>query len=393
MRVKSVNKITMTTSTIMILIFSLCIGCKFDNGTVTSKGTEGSITTELLESTSSAINDNLLVKADDSSQEVIGENIDTEKIDEREDINDEPIGEVKDLPIQQEPSVSDDRLISQPSQNQAAEVEEDAQEEVRENIDQEEDIKESESPSREPVEEPKTKEPTVVSTSTESTPEAEKIESEVLPDHSNWNALLSTYVSATGNVNYKGLSGKISELDAYLSWLASNAPGASDKSQKAKAYWINAYNAFTVKLILDNYPIASITDIAGGKPWDKKWIKLGNKTYSLNDIEHGIIRPVWKDARIHFAVNCAAKSCPPLVNKAYTSDNIDGLLEKATKSFINNQNYNTIGAGQTKLSKIFEWYNEDFGDLITYINRYSSTKVKPNAQVGFIDYNWALNGN
>ena len=88
--------------------------------------------------------------------------------------------------------------------------------------------------------------------------------------------------------------------------------------QKKMAYWINVYNAFTIKMIVDNYPVSSITKLHGGKPWDVKWIELGEKKYSLNEIEHNILRPQFKDARIHFAVNCAAQSCPPILNKAWT---------------------------------------------------------------------------
>ena len=157
------------------------------------------------------------------------------------------------------------------------------------------------------------------------------------------------------------------------------------------AYWINAYNAFTVKLILKNYPISSITKLDSGKPWDVKWIKLGEKTYSLNNIEHDILRPTYKDARIHFAVNCAAKSCPPLLNKAWTANNLNATLDKQTKTFINNATFNEIGADVVKLSKIFEWYKVDFGDLIEYINKYSTVKVNQDATIEFVDYNWALN--
>ena len=140
--------------------------------------------------------------------------------------------------------------------------------------------------------------------------------------HALWNELLTKYVSSSGVVDYGSFKKNEAQLNSYLSWLSANAPSKSDKSQKAKAYWINAYNAYTIKLIVDNYPVSSITDLHGGKPWDVSWITLGGSTYSLNNIEHDILRPIWKDARIHFAVNCAAKSCPPIANKAYTVGNL-----------------------------------------------------------------------
>jgi len=112
---------------------------------------------------------------------------------------------------------------------------------------------------------------------------------------------------------------------------------------------------------------------------------------SLNDIENVIIRPTFKDARIHFAVNCAAKSCPPLLNKAYTASNVQSLLESQTKKFVNNAALTTITPDAVTISKIFDWYGEDFGDLITYLNKYSSTKINAGAKVNFMEYDWSLN--
>jgi len=222
--------------------------------------------------------------------------------------------------------------------------------------------------------------------------ETVKTKTAVAEGHAAWNGLLSKYVSSTGNVDYGSFKKNEAQLDSYLSWLSANAPSKTDKSQKAKAYWINAYNAYTVKLIVDNYPVSSITDLHGGKPWDVSWIKLGGSTYSLNNIEHDILRPIWKDARIHFAVNCAAKSCPPIANKAYTVGNMNALLDSSTKKFINNSSYNSVSSSSLTLSKIFDWYKEDFGDLITYINKYSSVDVGSGASISFKDYNWSLNG-
>lgn len=132
--------------------------------------------------------------------------------------------------------------------------------------------------------------------------------SAVAEGHSTFDDLLKTYVK-NGKVNYKGIKADEAKLDGYLTYLKGNAPSTSDTSPGALAFWMNAYNAFTIKLILDNYPTPSIMKLYGGKAWDQEWIDLGGKTYSLNQIEHDIIRPVFNDARIHFAVVCAAKSC------------------------------------------------------------------------------------
>jgi hypothetical protein len=210
-------------------------------------------------------------------------------------------------------------------------------------------------------------------------------------NHSTWNTLLQEHVSSTGKVNYEGIKKDVATLDKYLKTLEGNAPTSSWSKDEQLAYWINAYNAYTVKLIVDNYPVTRITDLHDGKPWDVKWIKLGNKTYSLNDIEHNTIRKQFDEPRIHFAVNCAAKSCPPLLNQAWTAANLDQLLDRQTKKFINNSRYNTISADAVKVSKIFDWYGKDFGSLIDYLNEYSETKIDGDADVEFRAYDWRLN--
>ena len=221
--------------------------------------------------------------------------------------------------------------------------------------------------------------------------EAPKAEIAIALTHETWNALLQKYVSASGKVNYKGFKADKSKLQAYLDLLAANPVQKGWPRNKKMVYWINAYNAFTIKLIVDNYPTASITKINSGKPWDKKWIKLGGKTYSLNQIENDILRPQFKDARIHFAVNCAAKSCPPILNHAWTADNLNKYLAKQAKKFINDSNYNSVSAKKVKISKIFEWYAGDFGDIITYLNKYANVKINANAKIEYMEYNWDLN--
>jgi len=210
-------------------------------------------------------------------------------------------------------------------------------------------------------------------------------------NHSIWDGLLKSNVSNDGSVNYSGIKTDINKLNEYLTLLSENTPETSWSKNKTKAYWINAYNAFTIKLILDNYPLGSITDLHNGKPWDVKWIELSDKAYSLNDIEHVILRPTYKDARIHFAVNCAAKSCPKVWNKAWTEENIEAALDKLTKEFIANTAANQISKDKVSISKIFDWYKEDFGDLVQFLNKYSSTQIAPDATVSFNDYNWKLN--
>ncbi len=209
-------------------------------------------------------------------------------------------------------------------------------------------------------------------------------------DHQAFQSLLQKYVTADGKVNYKGLKKDKVALESYLKELGRVVPEKTWNANASLAYWINAYNAFTLKLIVDNYPVSSITKLYAGKPWDEKWIELGGRKYSLNNIENDIIRPQYKDARIHFAINCAAVSCPPLTNTAFTETNINTLLTTRTSAFVNSS-YNEITAASIKISKIFEWYKTDFGNLTDFINKYSKTKVSSTAAITYKDYNWNLN--
>jgi hypothetical protein len=210
--------------------------------------------------------------------------------------------------------------------------------------------------------------------------------------HQVFDDLLKVHVSDDGKVNYPAFKKDIAKLDKYLSNLKANHPNRSWTKDQRLAYWINAYNAFTIKLILEHMPVKSIMDIHGGKAWDVEWIKLGNNTYSLNYIENKIIRPVFNEPRIHFAVNCAARSCPPLLNEAYKADKLNAQLQQQTIAFIQNAEFNSISPNALKLSKIFEWYAEDFGNITTFIDTYTRLKVSSKAKVSFQEYNWSLNG-
>ena len=209
--------------------------------------------------------------------------------------------------------------------------------------------------------------------------------------HNVWNKLLGKYVSATGKVNYKGFKSERPALAAYLQSLAANPPADAWSRAEKMAYWINAYNAFTIDLILDNYPVSSILKLDGGKTWDVKRITLGGKKYGLNQIENEILRPQFKDPRIHFALNCAAQSCPPLYNKAYTAKNLERALEQRTRQFINDIKYNSLTSAKASVSKIFEWYAVDFGDLKSFLNQYAAVKLNDNATIVFGEYDWDLN--
>lgn len=210
-------------------------------------------------------------------------------------------------------------------------------------------------------------------------------------DHKQWNALVQKHVSGKGNVDYKGFKKDAVALQSYLNVLAKNLPEKSWSKNAVLAYWINAYNAYTVKLILDNYPVKSIKKI--DSPWDMEFFTLGSKKYSLGEIEHKILRKM-NEPRIHFAINCASFSCPNLANEAYTETELEKQLENVARSFVNDKTKNTITPDKIEISSIFDWFSGDFktkGTLIDFLNKYSSVKINKSAKVKYKEYNWNLN--
>ena len=210
-------------------------------------------------------------------------------------------------------------------------------------------------------------------------------------DHNPWNALLIKQVSNDGKVDYRGFKTDLKNLDNYLEAISNNNPEKFTSKNEKLAYWINIYNAFTIKLIVDNYPLKSIKDIK--QPWDKKFIPIGDELLSLNYIEHEILRKM-NEPRIHFAINCASKSCPKLYNKAFTPENLDETLTILTKEFLLDSTKNSISKNEIEISKIFKWFKKDFEKnetLIDFLNRYSKINISPNAKIKFKDYNWNLN--
>jgi len=213
-------------------------------------------------------------------------------------------------------------------------------------------------------------------------------------DYSIWEIILKKYINNKGDVDYKGLKRQEKMLDDFLTILESTkVDGSWEKKQKI-AFWINVYNAYTIKLILQNYPVKSIKDIK--KPWDKKFFYVNEQLLSLGDVEHQILRKEFDEPRIHFAINCASKSCPRVIQIPYTAKNLNNLLERQTKEYINNPELNNIEPELFKLSKLFSWFSKDFkqaeGSVINFVNKYSNTKIKNQKNRGAIEYDWSLNG-
>jgi len=205
-------------------------------------------------------------------------------------------------------------------------------------------------------------------------------------------AFLSKYVTYSGKVNYSSIKANKSELTAIIKEFENNYPDGTFSHTEKLCYWINAYNIYTIKLIVDNYPTTSITKITA-KPWNKKFIKLGGTSYSLNNLENDIIRKNYNEPRVHFALNCASKSCPVLLNKAYTPSKLYGQLVSQTKRFLSDTSKNKFGEKEVQISKIFDWYKEDFtkdGTLFDFLNKYLTNKLS-DQKVSYMDYSWDLN--
>lgn len=227
-------------------------------------------------------------------------------------------------------------------------------------------------------------------------------------DHSKWQSILDEYLvtddpSGINYVDYQSLLEEDSQLLVdYLEMLATVNPTAYSRAEQL-AYWINLYNALTVKLIIDNYPLESITKLGKSKlsfgPWDDQITVIASKALSLNDIEHSILRPIWKDYRIHFAVNCASKGCPNLQDQAFTRENTLILFNKAATEYLQHPRGLSYDGKTLTLSSIFDWYKQDFGEnqqqrlntLLKYLPDEVSNQLRSNHYTIKYDYDWALN--
>ena len=233
--------------------------------------------------------------------------------------------------------------------------------------------------------------------------------SKVTIDHSLWQQTLNLYViteteDGINRFDYAAVTtADRSRLQSYIDALVALDPRDYNRQQQ-RPYWINLYNALTVSVVLDNYPVKSIRRIHGGilgaGPWNRKIITLAGIDLSLNDIEHRILRPLWRDPRIHFAVNCASLGCPNLAAEAYTAANTEALLLQGSRDYINHPRGASFDdKGVLTLSSIFNWYDTDFGatqqERLQYLAGFAEPQLA--AQLLGYDgkikytYNWALN--
>ncbi len=228
-------------------------------------------------------------------------------------------------------------------------------------------------------------------------------------DHSSWDALLRKYCDSTGFVNYQAWQRSQqnqTQLDRYLAHLSRASPSKSSSRESQFAFWINAYNAVTIKGILREYPTTSIRNhtakVFGYNIWDDLLLPVGGRTYSLNQMEHEVLRKMG-DPRVHFAIVCASIGCPPLLNSAYTTEKLDSQLTFNSKRFFADRtkfSYDTAKC-RIEVSPILKWFAEDFGpNQAAQIRRVAPFLPDQSAQalassgrasVSYLDYDWGLN--
>ena len=208
--------------------------------------------------------------------------------------------------------------------------------------------------------------------------------------HAPWGQMLKAYVAPSGKVNYAEWKNESKKLGEYINTLAQMPPQKTWPKTQQLAYWINAYNALTIQLILKHYPLKSIKDL--NKPWDKVVFESGGNTYSLNNIEHNVLRKM-EEPRIHFAINCASASCPKLQNKPFVGNQIYDQLEAATCAFLLDTTKNNFSASPPQVSRIFLWFGKDFGTRDArklFFEKYLE-KTLASSKLDYLDYDWRLN--
>lgn len=220
-------------------------------------------------------------------------------------------------------------------------------------------------------------------------------------DHGIFEGLLKKYVK-NGEVDYAGFKSEEQRLTQYLKLLEQTRTQDLSRNEQL-AFYIDAYNACTIKLVLGGYPgIKSIKELGSflESPWKKESCRIDGRHLSLDDIEHGIIRLGFREPRIHFAVNCASKSCPSLLSEPYRGDVLEQQLDKATRDFINNPNRNYLSGSTLHVSRIFDWYGKDFKEgIVAFFLEYAEGDLKNQLEqkrdrikIEYLDYDWSLNG-
>jgi hypothetical protein len=232
------------------------------------------------------------------------------------------------------------------------------------------------------------------------------------PDHAPWARLLEAHLEqgeggAPNRFGYGALKANSEDraaLRSYIASLEATDPGVLSRDE-AFAFWVNLYNALTVEVVIDHYPVASIRDIAispglfSTGPWGKKLVTVAGRELSLDDIEHGILRPDFGDSRVHYAVNCASVGCPDLASRPYTGDELDAMLDRAARAYVNSPRGARVENGRLTASSIFKWYMKDFGGteegVLAELRKYAGPDLAAALEnvsgVASYDYDWSLN--
>lgn len=220
--------------------------------------------------------------------------------------------------------------------------------------------------------------------------------------HSAFSNILQQQVS-NGRVNYDALKAKPAALKSYLDTLAAvdknEFNGWNDNQQMA--FLTNLYNAATLQLIVDNYPVKSIKKIGGlfSSPWKQKVVRLFGDKVTLDNVEHDILRKDYSEARLHFALVCAAKGCPPLRPEAYEAGRFSKQLDDQGRIYMADSSINRVedNGSAVSLSKIFDWFSGDFkkqsGSVIAFVKPYlpNGMSLKSDASIRYSSYDWSLN--
>lgn len=227
-------------------------------------------------------------------------------------------------------------------------------------------------------------------------------------DHSAWDGLLQRYVvpaeDGLNRFRYDGVTpADRKRLADYIGKLQAIKATAYSRAEQ-RAFWINLYNAATISVVLEHYPVKSIREIKlgglfSGGPWQAKWLSVEGEALSLDDIEHRILRPIWQDPLTHYAVNCASIGCPNLANRAYTVENTRALAEAGARAYINSQRGVWFKSGKLYVSSIYKWFRSDFGDsdaaVIAHLRKYATPELAKQLdsvqKISGDDYDWALN--
>jgi hypothetical protein len=236
-------------------------------------------------------------------------------------------------------------------------------------------------------------------------------------DEAAYDALLQRYVSESADgvnrvdyARWRANTADRSALDAYVAELAAQRPSAFTRD-RAFAYWVNLYNAVTLQVVLERYPVRSIRDIrsegagldprALTGPWRTRRVVVEGRRLSLDEIEHSVLRPTFRDPRVHYAVNCASIGCPDLMPRVWRAQMLEADLDAAARAYINHPRAVSVGAdGGVRVSSIYRWFREDFGGLdagvIAHLQRYAAPelaqRLRGATRIAGYDYDWALNG-